>query len=89
MPIVGWKVRTPRKAKSVPPAPSKPKPVDHAYERQKLEWLQEVRDAGSPVSISPRPSSKPHGLLDDISDDLSPEDRYLVILTRLDHMRDA
>lgn len=79
---------TPIAPKAAAPTTPKAKPVDAAYQQQLKDWAKEKQAAEAPVPtwVQEQP---PHGLLDDLSPDLSPEERHVILLTRIDHMRDS
>lgn len=89
---ITWRPRHQRlpPKRMTPTALTESKPVEDAYTLQKRRWLDETKQAESPSPpLGPEENKPQQSLLDNIPENLSPEERHTVILTRLDHMRDG
>jgi hypothetical protein len=85
--IVGWRVRNPNPQPATSTTAPKPKP--DPYEQQKERWAKEKQEVESPSQSPWGEKEKPHQLLDDIPDNLSPEERQSVLITRIENMLDS
>lgn len=86
--FIGWKLKNPPAPKPAPAVPAAVVKSDSPEDKQRKQWRLEKNETEKSLPSPPWKPEQPHQLLDDLSDDLSPEDRNTIILTRIQRMTD-